>query len=79
MSLTIAKNTSGGFGTGADLLINGETNGRGGGNIITNVADGYLALQNNTTGNQNVAVGYQALVTSTTGNKYETLTTRHLH
>ena len=62
-----SKNTSGGFGTGADLTINGETNGRGSGNISTNVADGYQALQNNTTGKENVAIGYQSLQNNTTG------------
>ena len=61
MSLTIAKNTSGGFGPGADLTINGKTNGRGSVNISTNIADGYQALQNNTTGKENLAIVYQAL------------------
>ena len=67
MSLIIAKNTSGGFGTGAVLTINEETNGRGSGHISTNVAGGYQALQNNTTGRQNVAIGYQSLQNNTTG------------
>jgi len=67
MSLTISKNTSGGQGVGADITINSETIGRGGGNIITNVADGYQALTNNTIEYNNIALGYQAL-NSTTNN-----------
>jgi len=50
-----------------DSLINSLTVGRGGGNISTNTANGYLALSSNTTGNRNTANGYQALYSNTTG------------
>jgi hypothetical protein len=50
-----------------DVLINGVTVGRGGGNIANNTANGSSALFYNTTGNFNVANGYQSLVSNTTG------------
>ena len=51
-----------------DAEINGLTVGRGPGNIITNAASGYQALNLNTTGNSNTASGYQALYSNTIGN-----------
>ena len=42
--------------------------GHGGGNIISNTANGYQAMYYNTTGSGNTANGYQALYSNTTGN-----------
>lgn len=50
-----------------DCSINSLTIGLGGGNIATNTAIGYQALNNNTTGSQSVAIGYKALFSNTTG------------
>ncbi len=43
-----------------DALINLLTVGRGGGNIVSNTANGYRALYSNTTGSYNTANGYSA-------------------
>jgi hypothetical protein len=51
----------------SDLTINGQTVGKGGGNVATNTAHGVSALNSNTTGSTNVAVGYQAGYTNSTG------------
>ena len=50
-----------------DLIVNGITVGRGGGNITTNVANGYQALKINSTGNYNTASGTQTLQNNSTG------------
>ena len=50
-----------------DALINGHTVGRGGGNIVTNLAIGDSALFSNTSGDSNIANGYQALYSNTSG------------
>ena len=50
-----------------DLTVNGLTLGTGAGNISTNTANGYQALNSNTTGYYNTAIGYQALYSNTTG------------
>lgn len=50
-----------------DLTINGITLGKGAGNISTNTASGYQALNSNTTGSSNTANGSQALYANTTG------------
>jgi len=52
----------------SDLTINGQTVGKGGGNVATNTAHGVSALQANTSGSNNVAVGYRALSSMATGN-----------
>jgi hypothetical protein len=51
----------------SDLTINGQTVGKGGGNVATNTAHGYQALNSNTTGATGVAIGYQAGYTNSTG------------
>jgi carbonic anhydrase/acetyltransferase-like protein (isoleucine patch superfamily) len=51
----------------ADATINSLTVGRGAGNINSNVAFGWDALQNNTSGSDNVAIGRNALLNNTTG------------
>ena len=51
----------------SDLTINGQTVGKGGGNVATNTAHGVSALAANTSGAFNVAVGRNALTTNTTG------------
>ena len=50
-----------------DQTINGLKVGRGGGNVSSNTANGYNALNSNTTGTHNTANGYQALQTITAG------------
>ena len=50
----------------SDLTINGQTVGKGGGNVATNTAHGVSALQANTTGAFNVSAGYQAGYSQTT-------------
>jgi len=56
---------------GGDVIINDLTVGRGGGDVGTNTAVGYQALNSNTSGmaggNSNVATGYQALYSNTEG------------
>jgi hypothetical protein len=52
----------------SDLTINGQTVGKGGGNVATNTAHGLSALAANTSGSNNVAVGYRALSSMATGN-----------
>jgi trimeric autotransporter adhesin len=51
----------------SDLTINGQTVGKGGGNVATNTVHGYQALNSNTTGATGVAIGYQAGYTNSTG------------
>ena len=74
----ITVSTSGNFGIGTgsptalldvngDAIINSLTIGRGGGDVSSNVANGYQALYSNTTGISNVAIGSQALYSNTTG------------
>ena len=53
--------------TTADALINGITLGWGGGQSYQNLAFGYNALSNTTTGVLNMAMGYRALQANTTG------------
>ena len=50
-----------------DAKINGLTAGRGGGNFISNAANGFQALYSNTTGSNNTANGSSALYSNTTG------------
>ena len=50
-----------------DTVVNGVNIGTGGGNIVSNTANGNAALINNTTGSGNTASGYQALFSNTTG------------
>jgi primosomal replication protein N len=61
---SFALDVSGILNTSADANINSLTVGRGSGNVITNVAIGYQALNSNTTGVQNVAIGNQSLYNS---------------
>jgi len=51
----------------SDLTINGQTVGKGGGNVATNTAHGVSALAANTSGSLNVAVGSSALLNNTSG------------
>ena len=51
----------------SDLTINGQTVGKGGGNVATNTVHGVSALQANTTGSNATVVGYQAGYTTTGG------------
>jgi len=51
----------------ADALINGITLGWGGGQSYQNLAFGYSALANTTTGVLNMGMGYRALQANTTG------------
>ena len=53
----------------SDLLVNGITLGKGGGDQISNTAIGNLALYSNTTGYSNTANGYGVLYYNTTGNE----------
>jgi len=53
--------------SGGDAKINELTIGKGGGNILSNVALGDSSLQNNATGSDNTAVGTKALFKNTTG------------
>jgi hypothetical protein len=48
----------------SDLTINGQTVGKGGGNVATNTIHGYQAGYTNTTGAFHTFVGYQAGYTS---------------
>lgn len=50
-----------------DLLVNGITVGRGGGNVSSNTAVGKEVLKYNTTGYSNTAVGNSSLRNTTTG------------
>jgi len=59
--------SSGAITTAQDATINSVTVGRGGGDSATNTANGFGALQNNTTGTNNTANGCGALETNTTG------------
>jgi hypothetical protein len=52
---------------GGDAVINTLTVGLGSGQVATNIAFGYQALNLNTTGNSNCAYGYQVLSANTTG------------
>lgn len=49
----------------SDLTINGQTVGKGGGNVATNTAHGVSALNSNTTAAQVTAFGYQAAYSQT--------------
>lgn len=51
----------------SDLTINGQTVGKGGGNVATNTAHGVSALASNSTGANATAVGYQAGYTNAGG------------
>ena len=51
----------------ADSTINGVTVGKGGGNVATNTAVGYQAINASATGTLNTAVGYQTLFSNTSG------------
>lgn len=54
----------------SDLTINGQTVGKGGGNVATNTVHGVSALQANTSGANQTVVGYQAGYTNTTGGNF---------
>jgi hypothetical protein len=58
---------TGTFSTTGDATINGQTVGKGAGNLATNTAHGTSALAANTTGAAVVAIGSQALKVNTTG------------
>jgi hypothetical protein len=58
---------SGSITSGADIVANGLTVGRGGGNISTNTANGQNALRSNTTGSNNTANGLNSLYNNTIG------------
>jgi len=49
----------------SDLTINGQTVGKGGGNVASNTVHGVSALSGNSSGTNNTAVGYQALTANT--------------
>ena len=53
----------------SDLTINGQTVGKGGGNVATNTAHGVSALAANTSGANNVSIGYQASYSNTTASE----------
>ena len=53
---------------GGDAVINTLTVGLGNGQVATNTATGYQALNANTTGAYNASYGYQASYKNTTGN-----------
>ena len=53
----------------SDLTINGQTVGKGGGNVATNTAHGVSALQANTSGGSITAIGYQAGYSNTTNSR----------
>jgi len=59
--------TGWGISNEGDVLANGVTVGRGGGNISSNTVTGYSALASNTTGDSNTATGVSALKFNTTG------------
>jgi len=63
---TIGSNS---LNTTSDLTINGQTVGKGGGNVSTNTAHGVSALAANTTGASNTAVGSSALQSNTTASE----------
>jgi len=52
---------TGSLSTSQDILVNGLTVGKGGGNVITNVAIGAGALGSNTTATSNIAIGSGSL------------------
>ena len=52
---------TGSLSTSQDILVNGLTVGKGGGNILTNIAIGAGALRSNTTAQSNVAIGSGSL------------------
>ena len=51
----------------SDLTINGQTVGKGGGNVATNTAHGYQAINATATGQENSAFGNSALKAVTSG------------
>jgi hypothetical protein len=59
---------SGNLGTTMDASINSITVGRGGGNVDTNTAIGFEALNSNIIGLENTAIGYQTLYNNVDGN-----------
>ena len=59
--------TAGVLSTQNDMVVNGVTVGRGGGNSAVNTAIGVSALASNTTGTNNTATGVNALWQNTTG------------
>ena len=79
ITLTPADDTNGGIVTigdqifsgaktfNSDLIVNGNSIGRGGGNQPENVSNGLSALSSNTTGIYNTATGRNALTSNTTG------------
>lgn len=65
--LTIASTGGGGSPFATDIVINGLTAGRGGGNSAGNAAFGQLSLDSNTTGVGNTACGGQTMRFNTLG------------
>jgi hypothetical protein len=65
ISSTGLVSVTGTFSTTLDATINGQTVGKGAGNIVTNTAHGTSALAANTTASNNTAVGYQSLTANT--------------
>ena len=51
----------------ADATLHGLTVGMGGGSVSSNTANGFNALNSNTTGNYSTANGFNALTSNTTG------------
>jgi Pectate lyase superfamily protein len=51
----------------SDIVVNGQTIGKGLGGVSTNVVHGVSALASNTTGNDNIAIGSSTLNANTTG------------
>lgn len=57
------------FEVGGDAIINSNTVGRGGGNVVSNAAFGITALSGNTSGSYNTAIGGTALSTNVAGSQ----------
>ena len=62
-----------------DVSFNNVTVGKGGGNILTNIAVGYQALYINTDGSNNVAIGYLTLDENTSGSNNTSIGYKSLH
>ena len=53
--------------TSGNLTVNGNTVGKGGGNQVSNIAFGLIALTSNTTGGSNTAIGHRTLSSNLAG------------
>jgi len=67
VDLTTTQTIAGSKSFSSDLNVGYITIGSGGGNVITNTANGMTALTSNTTGYKNTAMGALALDANTTG------------